>query len=126
MTQSLEEIRALTLMFDQSSWRDLYVRTHDWTVFMAKTDGAANPMQGAVLVPGQDANIATITAPHLGIFEPMCKANDVIADGALIGQIDVLGRKTDVRATGAGRISAIKFAAHDLVQYGESLFEVAG
>lgn len=129
MIEPIAEIRALLLQFEKSRLKDFYLRTGEWQVFMARPDGGANPMVEAPAAPPQ-VTVAEmpgvgVKAPHLGLFEPACAPGDVIEGGALIGRLDVLGRKTDVVADRAGRITAVNFAANDLVEYGETLATIA-
>ena len=130
MSDSVTEIRALLMQFEKSGLKDMFVRTRDWTVFMAQPDGAANPLQAAaiaepVAAPAMAASLAAVNAPHLGLFEPACAAGDVISAGQVIAMIDVLGRKTEVTSPGAGRVAALHFAANDLVELSEVLAEIA-
>ena len=118
MTDPITEIRALLMQFAASGLKDMYFRSQDWTVFMAQRDGAANPMQ---LAGGQ---LATVCAPHLGLFEPACAAGDHVAAGQIIAMIDVLGRKTEVTSAVPGRVVAVHFAARDLVEFGEVLADI--
>lgn len=130
MIEPIPEIRALLLQFEKSGLRDFYLRTGDWRVFMARPGGAANPMAQAPVQPAMPAaevaaQAVPVTAPHLGLFEPVCAAGDDMAEGALIARIDVLGRKTDVLAGRAGKVASLNFAANDLVEYGETLAVIA-
>jgi acetyl-CoA carboxylase biotin carboxyl carrier protein len=124
MTDPVTEVRALLMQFEKSGLKDLHVRSKDWTVFMARPGGAANPLQ---LARGLAAplDLTAVRAPHLGLFEPACGAGDQVAAGQVIAMIDVLGRKTEVTSTGAGRVAAVHFAANDLVEFGEALVEIA-
>lgn len=129
MIEPIAEIRALLLQFEKSRLKDFYLRTGEWRVFMARPDGGANPMLEAPVAATAVAVAETpgvdVKAPHLGLFEPVCAAGDIVEGGALIGRLDVLGRKTDVLADRAGRITAVNFAANDLVEYGETLAVIA-
>lgn len=125
MIEPISEIRALLLQFEKSRLKDFYLRTGEWRVFMARPGGGANPMVAAPEAVVLEAPGLDVTAPHLGLFEPACAAGDAVDHGALIGRIDVLGRKTDVLADRAGRIAAVNFAANDLVEYGETLAVIA-
>ncbi len=124
MDTVVTDIRALLRQFQQSALRDFHLRSDALQVFMARSDGSANPML-AVRQPEIEARTTAITAPHLGLFEPLCAAGDVIAPGGIVARIDVLGRKTDVIAPEGGRIVAIGSAANALVEYGEQLLTVA-
>ena len=118
MTDPITEIRALLMQFAASGLKDMYFRSQDWTVFMAQRDGAANPMQ----LPGRQ--LETVRAPHLGLFEPACAAGDHVAAGQIIAMVDVLGRKTEVTSAVPGRVVAVHFAPHDLVEFGDVLAEI--
>jgi biotin carboxyl carrier protein len=128
--EPISEIRALLLQFEKSGLKDFYLRTGDWRVFMARPGGGANPIAQARILPAAAMEATApqsipVTAPHLGLFEPACSAGDRLAEGALVARIDVLGRKTDVRAGRAGTVSSVGFAANDLVEYGETLVVIA-
>lgn len=130
MPDSVTEIRALLMQFEKSGLKDLYVRTKDWRVFMAQHDGAANHLQQVAVAeppPAVEAasDLCAVIAPHLGLFVPTCVAGEDVAAGQVIAMIDVLGRKTEVTSSIAGRIAALHFAANDLVEFGEVLAEIA-
>jgi len=129
METLIRELRAMLLQFERSPLKELYFRRGDWAVFLARPGGGANPML-AVEAP-EVATIAVpaaprvaLRAPHLGLFEPACDAGETVAAGALLGTIDVLGRRTEVRAEAAGRIAGVLAAANDLVEYGDALIEM--
>ncbi len=132
MPDTINEIRALLMQFEQSGLKDIHIRSADWTVFMARPGGAANPMQLAepepVAAPAPVAAVpagkAAVGAPHLGLFEPVCSPGEVVAAGQVVAMLDVLGRKTEVASAAPGRVAAICFAANDLVEYGQTLVEI--
>jgi len=130
MSDPVTEIRAFLLQFEKSGLRDIFVRTKDWTIFMARPNGAPNPLQQAPAVveaaedsPPSPASV-TVTAPHLGLFAPECSPGDLVSAGEVIAAIDVLGRKTEVTARGSGRVKSVRFAANDLVEFGQTLLEI--
>lgn len=124
MYSDIQEIRALLLQFERSRLKDMYVKAGDWAVFMARLDGADNPMLAiAPLVEDHAAERLTgAKAPHLGLFEPAKSLGDLVAPGEVIGVIDVLGRKTEVISEAAGTIVVLSPAA--LVEYADSLVEL--
>ncbi|MEJ5978894.1 hypothetical protein WG901_19730 [Novosphingobium sp. PS1R-30] len=130
MYSDIQEIRALLLQFERSRLKDMYLKAGDWAVFMARLEGAGNPMLAPVLAgeeladqPEASAHVTAAKAPHLGLFEPACAVGDVVAAGAVIGAIDVLGRRTEVTSTATGTVVALSAAA--LVEYADSLMELA-
>lgn len=128
METLIREMRAMLLQFKHSPLKDLYFRRGDWAVFLARPGGGANPMLAtedtAPTVAAAPAPRVLLSAPHLGLFEPACAAGDTVAAGALLGTIDVLGRRTDVLAQVSGRIAQVLVPANDLVEYGATLIEM--
>ncbi len=128
MSDTITEIRAMLMHFQKSGLKDMYIRSKDWAVFLAQNDGAANPLQMAeipAIAVAAPASLTAISAPHLGLFEPLSAPGDEVAAGQVVALIDVLGRKTEVLSTSAGRLASLHFAANDLVEYGETLAEIA-
>lgn len=124
MYSDIQEIRALLLQFERSRLKDMYVKAGDWAVFMARLDGADNPMLAiAPLVEDHSAERLTgVKAPHLGLFEPAKGLGAVVAPGDVLGVIDVLGRKTEVVSEAAGTI--VELSPAGLVEYADSLVEL--
>lgn len=128
MDTAVTDIRALLWQFQKAGLRDLHLRSPALEVFLARQDGKANPMFAARPAPApaaEETPAAAVSAPHLGVFEPLCAVGERIAAGSLVAQIDVLGRKTDVHCREGGRVLSVGFAANDLVEYGEQLFTFA-
>jgi biotin carboxyl carrier protein len=128
VTAPITEIRALLRQFERSPLKDLYYRSSEWTVFLARQDGGANPLHAArdvtVDAPGPDATTVAVSAPHLGMFEPRCAIGDVVEAGGLLAVIDVLGRQTEVRAGQGGVVGAVVAASGGLIEFGEVLVEL--
>lgn len=127
METLIRELRAMLLQFEHSPLKDFYFRRGEWAMFFARPGGGANPMlagDDAAEAEPVAAVAAPLCAPHLGLFEPACAAGDSVVAGAVIGRIDVLGRKTDVVADKTGRIAQVLVAANDLVEYGDALMEI--
>jgi biotin carboxyl carrier protein len=124
MYSDIQEVRALLLQFERAHLRDMYLRAGDWAVFMTKLDGASNPMLAVEPLAASEASVRLTgaRAPHLGLFDPVCVVGDVLEKGAVIGAIDVLGRRTEVTSEAAGTIVSLSPAA--LVEFGESLVEL--
>jgi biotin carboxyl carrier protein len=131
MTAPIQEIRALLLQFERSALRDLYYRSSECTVFMARPDGAPNPLLAASASEAAPAAFATVephltvTAPHLGLFEPCAIVGDAVEAGGIIAAIDVLGRKTEIAAPRGGRIVWLGAEGGDLVEFGTALLDIA-
>lgn len=118
MSDTVMQLRALMAAFVKSPWRDLHVRSGGWEIFLAKADGAANPMMAAPDGP-------TLDAPHLGLFFATLASGAAFDAGAVIGQIELLGEREDIRADMAGRIDAVLAEDGALVEYGAPLLRLA-
>ena len=127
MSDAIGEIRALLREFNQSSWRDLFVRSGEWQVFLARTDGGPNPLNSGQWQETADApsmQSAIVTAPHVGIFAPVGEVGRNVAAGALVGTIRALDRETPVTAEAAGTVGWLA-ADGEFVEYGARLVEIA-
>jgi acetyl-CoA carboxylase biotin carboxyl carrier protein len=123
MIQQLDEVRAMLTLFAKSPWQDLHLRSGEWTMFFAKPGGAHNPLQGVPVASGGE--LAAVTAPHLGLFTASVALGEAVAAGDAVGQIEVLGDKTDVTSEIVGRVAAIDADGGVLVEYGASLVRLA-
>lgn len=117
MSALIEETRALLAAFVRSPLRDLYVRIGGWEVFLARSDGAANP-----LTANADQSV---TAPHLGLFFAALKPGAEVTSDTVIGQLELLGEREDIVAGQAGRVTAVLPADGDLVEFGQPLVRLA-
>jgi biotin carboxyl carrier protein len=127
VSDPITEIRALLMHFTRSGLKDMYLRSADLTVFMAQPGGADNPMQIAAEPVAEGAAAADpvyVTAPHIGLFAPICAVGDVVTAGLIIAMIDVLGRQTEVTSPASGRVTALPFGAGELVEFGEAVAEI--
>ena len=124
MASAIHEVRALLVQFERLPLRDLYWRGPEWSVFMARANGSANPMLAVGEPEAAAVPSIALTAPHLGLFQPGCVVGEAVPAGALIGVIDVLGRKTEVVSTTAGCIVSICAASSGLVEFGDRLVEI--
>jgi biotin carboxyl carrier protein len=119
MSELVEEVRALLAAFVHSPLRDLHLRTGGWEVFLARPNGAANPMTTAK--PAE----ASITASHLGLFFGRLTVGANVEPDTVIGELELLGEREDVLAGRAGRVTAILPADGALVEYGQPLVRLA-
>lgn len=115
----LREVGLLLEQFKQSDWRDLYVRTSRYSLFVAKPAGGSNPMRGAgagtSAPPAQPEN--TIRAPHIGSVTWLAQVNSVVEPGAVVARIEVLGESIEIDSERGGRVEAVLSAAGTLVEY---------
>lgn len=131
MPMVVQDIRALLWQFQKAGLKDFYWRKDGLRLFLARPDGAPNPMLAHGPASGPAAASADavpglrVVAPHLGLFEPCCAVGETVAAGAVVARIDVLGRKTDVVASASGRVGSLGFAPGGLVEFGDCLLELA-
>lgn len=124
MSAAVDEVRAMLALFAKSRWRDLHLRSGGWEIFLAKPGGAANPMVAAAAAATAEI-IATLEAPHLGLFYADVATGDTVAEGTVLGQLEVLGEREDLRAERPGRVAAILAEDGALVEYGIPLIRLA-
>lgn len=127
MTPQLGEVRALLALFGRSQLRDLWVSAGDWSVFLARADGAANPAAGATVAQPVAAPAAehVVTAPHLGIVCELTPTASVVAQGQRIAELRVLDERRPVLADRAGTVTALLAGEDALVEFGQPLLTIA-
>ncbi len=129
MSEAIDEIRAILRDFCQSPWRDLFVRTGDWQLFLVRPGGGLNPIQAHVRDDHTGAQLAmavndsVVTAPHLGLFIPDCQADVKVKEGAIIGSIRALDRDTPVFAAVEGAVDWLA-GDNEFVEFGAALAEI--
>ena len=122
MTATLEDVRALVTIVDRSPWRELYVRTGDWSVFLAKPGSGPNPMRGQMAAAVEScADVITVSAPHLGLFTAGLQVGTVVAADSVVGMIEVLGSFSEVTSDMGGVIESVLVTSGALVEYGAPL-----
>lgn len=119
---AMEEVRALLGIFVRSSWRDLHLRTGAWEIFLARPDGAANPMRAPQPEP---VDLGSVDAPHLGLFHPAVAPGARVAATDVVGRLEVLGDVEDVIAGQAGVVTAVLVEDGALAEYGTPLVRLA-
>ena len=122
------EVRAMLAAFVKSPWRDVHLRSADWELFLAKPDGAANPMRSGVAsaTPGAAAERTdTMDAPHLGLFFASVTAGQRVRQGDPVGELEVLGEREPIAAPYAGRVVAVLAEEGALVEYGAALISLS-
>lgn len=125
MSAALQEVRELLREFAQSEWRDLYVRTDSYSLFIAKAHGAPNPM----LAPTQFGSMApeplaieplplhAITAPHVGTVVSVLEPGQPVEPGTVVGRIQVLDAVFEIQSDRRGIVDAVLAPVATLVEY---------
>ncbi|MFN3817712.1 hypothetical protein [Blastomonas sp.] len=132
MSTLVSDTRALMRMFVQSSYRDLYVRSGDVSVFIARDGGGANPMIAtARIAPAADGvtHIATtwqLTAPHVATLIWTAAEGDVVEHGTTIARIALLDEEIALTADAAGTVQAAQALPGALIEFGDVILTVDG
>jgi biotin carboxyl carrier protein len=128
MNPVLVEVSELLRRFAGADWRDLYVRTARYTLFIAKAGGAPNPMLGPAVESEAVARQSleyTITAPHVGTVSSIAPVGAEIESGSSAIRLVVLGETIEVRSEHAGIVTDLLAQPGDLVQYETPLLRIA-
>lgn len=129
MNAIIGSVRALLRDFSHSSWDQCHARTPTWEVYFSRAVHGVNPMvQASALEPAPEralgpAPAINLTAPHLGLFEPMVEEGATVRQGSTVAQLRVLDRTTPILAEADG---AVEFLAEKggLVEFGGALARV--
>jgi biotin carboxyl carrier protein len=131
MSHNIQDTDALLTRFEQSKWRELYVRSSTMEIYAAKPGlHAHNPMlrRESTPVPAHQpasapAQIA-LKAPHLGTFHPAVATGAAVTGDTVVGFLQLLDERHEIRAGQAGRINAFAAAAGELVEYDQDLLTI--
>ena len=121
---AISDLRGLLAIVERSDWREFYLRTGDWAVFMARPGGGRDPMlSGEEQVA--DSPTATVTAPHVATFFSALPVGSEIEAGGVLVRVELLGEMIDVVSDDAGRVTAVLVEPGTLVEFGQPLVEIA-
>ena len=109
MSSVLLEIGELLRQFAHSPWRDLYLRTADYTVFVAKPGGGSNPLLNAARADAQQSAepAYTLRAPHVGTVGATAQPGQHLRAGDVALTLLVLDQAVEVVADRAGVVAAV-------------------
>lgn len=126
MSETIDDVRAILRDFRASPWRDLFVKSNDWQLFLAKPGGGPNPLQAVACMPDDEEAIAAgvcATAPHAGVFVPQVQAQQTVSQGDLLGSVRVLDRETPILADAPGVIQWLR-AEGTFVEFANELVRI--
>ena len=110
------DVRALLTLFAKSDWNEFHLRTGEIELFMARTEGIADPMARA---SGQAA--AEVRAPHLATLVSLIEPGTILAAGEVAGTIELLGERIDLVSAVAGTVDRHLVEPGRLVEYDQAL-----
>jgi biotin carboxyl carrier protein len=121
MSKAALDASILLKQLRHSAWRDMYVRTAGYELYIAKPGGASNPMRRAPAsaVPASAAQF--IVAPHIGTVAWIEVVGAAVTPGAIVARIEVLGTLIDIGSEFAGRINAVAAPIGTLVEFGTTI-----
>jgi biotin carboxyl carrier protein len=124
----INNARALLRDFLRSDWKSCHLTTDDLELFFSRDPAiraphATSPVAQATTVEAQV--IATLTAPHLGTLVDLVSPGVVLAPGDRYGRIAVLDAERDLIADVGGTVLHHRFAAGDLVEFGQAIATLA-
>lgn len=119
MSTVLGEVSALLELFRGSDWRDLHLRTPHYSLFLAKQNGASNPMLNHLESPDTalEAAAAVVRAPHVATVVSVLSVGTQVQAGTLVGEVEVLGEHVALFAPRSGSVGAIIAPVGSLVEY---------
>lgn len=126
MIDAVHESRALLRLFERSALKDLYIRTPNYSFFVARASGAANPLRE--VDPRSEASAAeawSLTAPHVASVRSILPMGAQVQAGAIVATLDLLGETFDLTAECDGVIAAVLVAENDLVEFDRPILRIA-
>jgi biotin carboxyl carrier protein len=126
MSKAALDASILLKQLRHSAWRDMYVRTAGYELYIAKPGGASNPMRRAPASAVPASVVAAsaaqfIVAPHIGTVAWIEVVGAAVTPGAIVARIEVLGTLIDIGSEFAGRINAVAAPIGTLVEFGTTI-----
>lgn len=128
MSALIDNSRALLRRFEAMDCRDLLIRDGDFTLFIARDDGSANPLLAAEPVSqAADAPAADywIAAPHLGTFVSALSPGSPVEIGTIVAKLALLDEIVEISADRAGTVAAVAAGEGELIEYDMPLVALA-
>jgi acetyl-CoA carboxylase biotin carboxyl carrier protein len=123
---SADELGQLLALVSASDITELDV-TLGTTRVSIRRPAMATPAQAsasdaeATVTPEPEPHALAIASPLVGIFHPVVKAGEAVANGQSIGAIEALGMPTSVDAPQSGTVEDLLVADGAAVEYGQPL-----
>jgi biotin carboxyl carrier protein len=117
MNPIIENTRALLRLFEQSGRRDLYLRTGDYRLFIARKDGGDNPMRAE----GAATDALQLTAPHVATLNWTAAVGTNLAIGDSIARLSLLDEIIELQSEHAGRVTSVDAETGQLLEYGDAI-----
>jgi biotin carboxyl carrier protein len=121
MSDTIDNSRALLRLFTKSGYGELHVRLGDFQMFVARADGARNPLRAGAPAaePSAPASAVShvVTAPHIASLVSTLPVGSAIAAGDMVARIALLDEEIDIAAEQAGMVDAVLAQPGTLVEY---------
>jgi biotin carboxyl carrier protein len=121
MSDTIDNSRALLRLFTKSGYGELHVRLGDFQMFVARADGARNPLRAGAPAAEPSALASAVshvvTAPHIASLVSTLPVGSAIAAGDMVARIALLDEEIDIAAEQAGMVDAVLAQPGTLVEY---------
>jgi acetyl-CoA carboxylase biotin carboxyl carrier protein len=128
--KAINDARALLAALIAGDQRDVYVRSGDTEIFIARQGGRSNPMRAEkpnpTRQPGEQTLVADIFAPHVSNLIGVMAVGSVVESGDWVATISVLDEEHHVLAPTAGEIAEIFSEKGALLEYGSRILSISG
>ena len=136
---SLEEIKELVKVIEESSLNKLELKYEDGKILMVKASMVANEVMptintvAPVAVPAKTGEqIVEITAPMVGTFysaqdpksEPFVKVGSKVTPNTVVCILEAMKLFSEIEAEVEGEITEILVKDGDFIEFGQPLFKV--
>jgi biotin carboxyl carrier protein len=127
-----EILPALIARLRASRLAELEVRSAGWRVRLrrdlrgSRRGGAGHPGDSADADPADLPELAQASSPAVGYFTPAAglAVGQAVANGDVLGSVDVLGIDQDVTSPIEGLVAAVLAEPGQAVEYGQALLQI--
>jgi biotin carboxyl carrier protein len=120
---AVSNARALLASVLAGGWRELYIASGSFEIFIAADGAGSNPMRTpAAAEPASDAGQQiSVNAPHVATLVAVAPRGTRIAKGETLATISVLGDEIAVLAPSAGVVGLPEAAIGALVEFDQPI-----
>jgi acetyl-CoA carboxylase biotin carboxyl carrier protein len=124
MMDALREVTLLLEEFAGSEFRDIYLRTSRYELFVAKPGGAANPLLDQT-TPDAGSNHQILQAPHVATVVSSLASGVRVTRNTPVMVLELLGELLELPSGVDGVIDAVLVEPGSFVEYETPLIRIA-
>lgn len=127
MSDIIADTRALLRLFRQSGYADMHLRLDNYELFVARPNGAANPLLVRCVPVGGEAlssapttsiaNEQLLSAPHIASFVSALAVGSAVSAGDAVVRLELLGERIDLFAKAPAMVTEVLVEPGALVEY---------